>query len=137
MTGAFTPIVTVQDSDGSSANLPISDYIGNPPPTVATAASAAVSTDGTTVALSAVGADHLGESYLTYTWDTLSIPAGAGLPTFSANDDNAAKNSTATLSGAGDYTFEVTITNQSGLSITSDVDVTVAQIPATLSIRVN
>jgi hypothetical protein len=48
---------------------------------------------------------------------------------FSANGTNAAKNTTATFTAAGNYNFTVTITNQSGLSAVSSVSV-----PVTLGI---
>ena len=93
-------------------------------PTVATPASATPSpVTGTTTALSVLGADASGESNLTYTWATTGTPPAA--VTFSANGTNASKNTTATFSKAGNYNFQVTITNAVGLSITSNVSVTV------------
>ena len=80
----------------------------------------------TTVNLSVLGADSGGESSLTYTWVATAYP-GASAPTFSGNGSNAAKNTTATLSGgAGTYGFTVTITDAVGLSVTSSATVTVA-----------
>ena len=82
-------------------------------PTVATAAAAAPATvTGTTTALSVLGADDAGESNLTYTWATTGTPPAA--VTFSANGSNAAKNTTATFTKAGSYTFQVTITDAGG-----------------------
>ena len=97
-------------------------------PTVATAASATPSpVTGTTTALSVLGADDGGEASLTYTWAATSKPSGAADPTYTANGSNAAKNTTATFSKAGSYTFQVTITDAGGLSTTSTVSVTVNQ----------
>jgi hypothetical protein len=97
---------------------------GNQAPTVATPASATPSpVTGTTTSLHVLGADDGGESNLTYAWAS-SGPAGV---TFSANGTNAAKDVTATFSKAGSYTFVVTITDAGGLSVTSAVNVTVAQ----------
>ena len=80
----------------------------NQPPTVATAASASPSpVTGTTCNLSVLGADVSGESNLTYTWATTGTPPAA--VNFSANGSNAAKNTTATFSKAGNYSFQVTI----------------------------
>src|SRR2546430_2692128 len=53
-----------------------------------------------------------------------STPAAVG---FSVNDTNAARNTTATFGKAGAYVFVVTITDASGLSVTSTVSVTVKQ----------
>jgi len=102
-------------------------------PTVVTAAAGTVATSGTTIALSVLGAGEFGASDLTYTWAATQIPTGAGSPTFSVNSTNAAKASSATVDFPGAYTFEVTITDGAGLSTTSDVNVTVNQVP-TLSV---
>ena len=75
---------------------------------------------GMTTVLSALGADSTtAETNLTYTWSVLSKPSGAANPTFSINGSNAAQNTTATFSGFGLYTFEVTIADPLGNSITS------------------
>ena len=73
-----------------------------------------------TVGLSVLGADDGGEANLTYTWAATALPSGAVTPTFSINTTNAAKNTTATFSMAGD-TFTVTITDAGGLTATSSV----------------
>ena len=100
--------------------------VTNQPPTVATAASATPSpVTGTTCNLSVLGADDAGESNLTYTWATMGSPPAA--VAFSLNGSNAAKNSTATFSKAGNYSFQVTITDAGGLTVTSSVNVTVSQ----------
>ena len=65
------------------------------------------------------------KSNLTYTWATTGTPPAA--VSFSANGSNAAKNTTATFSKAGSYGFQVTITDDGGLSTTSSVTVTVNQ----------
>ena len=103
---------------------------GDAAPTVASAAAATPSTiTGTTTALSVLGADSDGggESNLIYTWVTTSAPTGVPTPSFSANGTNAAKAMTATFHHAGAYTFTVTITDSSGLSVASSVNVTVNQ----------
>jgi hypothetical protein len=99
----------------------------NAPPTVVTPASASPATvTGKTTALSVRADADGGEANLTYTWAMLSGPAGAQ-PTFSANGTNAAKDATVTFNRAGSYVFRVTITDAGGLSVTSDVAVTVVQ----------
>ena len=95
-------------------------------PSVATpaAASPAVVT-GTTTDLSVLGADDAGEETLTYAWSA----TGPGAVVYSGNNSNAAKNTTATFTQAGEYEFTATITNPtSGASTTSVVNVTVAQV---------
>ena len=105
----------------------------NAAPTVATAAAATPATvTGTTTALSVLGADDAGESNLTYTWATTGTPPAA--VTFSDNGDNTAKNTTATFSQAGNYTFQVTITDMGGLTATSSVDVTVSQTLTSITV---
>ena len=108
-----------------SANVTIT----NAAPTVATAAGASPATViGTTTNLSALGADADGggEPSLTYTWAATTIPSGATAPTYSANGTNAAKNTTATFTSNGAYTFTVTIADAGGLTVTSAVNVTVS-----------
>jgi hypothetical protein len=87
---------------------------------------------GTTTSLSVLGADDGGEANLTYTWSLVGTPP-AGV-TFSANGTNAAKNTVATFSKAGVYTFRVTIQDLDGLSTTSTVSVTVNQTLTTIQI---
>jgi hypothetical protein len=100
-------------------------------PTVATAASASPSVlTGTTTALSVLGAFPGGqESNLTYYWSVVSGPDA----TFSTNYANAAKNTTATFSAVGSYTFRATIQN-GGASVSSDVSVTVQQTLTTIAV---
>ncbi|MGA2254677.1 MAG: C2 family cysteine protease [Thermoguttaceae bacterium] len=100
------------------------------PPAVAKAASASVNSagcvTGTTTALSVLGSDVHGESSLVYEWTVTSAPGGGGAR-FSANGTNAAKNNTVTFNEAGVFGITVTIVDGTGLSVTSNVKVTVAQ----------
>jgi hypothetical protein len=107
----------------------------NQAPTVATPAAANPSpvVTGTTTALSVLGADDGGEGNLTYTWAVTAKPAGTADPTFSVNGTNAAKATTATFSGGGQYAFQVTIADAQGASVTSSVSVAVDQAPAITS----
>jgi subtilase family serine protease len=113
------------------ANLVVAGLVGSTSssgqgPTVVTQASATPSTvTGTTTGLTVSATDPAGATKLTYTWSVTAEPAGAAAPSFSANGTNAAQNSTATFHKAGSYTFQVTITDPSGLTATSSVSVTV------------
>jgi aryl-phospho-beta-D-glucosidase BglC (GH1 family) len=113
--------------DGSSSpppSPPPSPPSSNQPPTVATPASASQSpVTGASVDLSVLGTDTDGGSDLTYTWSTTGTPPAP--VSFSVNGSNAAQNTAATFSAAGQYTFQVTITDPAGLSVTSNVSVTV------------
>lgn len=101
----------------------------NQPPTVATPASATPDpVTGTTTALSVLGADDGGESALTYTWSA----TGPAPVTFSASGTNAAKNTTATFTQAGAYTFQVVIAGAQNLTAASQVSVTVNQTAMTV-----
>jgi hypothetical protein len=103
--------------------------VANDAPTVQTAAAAlgnpVVNSDKVT--LSVLGADDHGEANLTYTWSATTAPAGVAAPTFSANGTNGSKSSVATFYGPGSYQFTVTITDSSGKSVASVVNVTVAE----------
>ena len=134
-TSDASPPVTFDDFDGAIADVRIyntalsSSAISGleaTPPTVATPAAATPATaTGTTAALSVLGADDAGESTLTYTWTTVGTPPAA--VSFSANGSNAAKDTTATFTAAGTYSFLVTVTNIAGLTAASSVNVTVTQ----------
>jgi hypothetical protein len=94
--------------------------------TVAAAPTATLdSSTHTTATLNVLGADSEGESALTYTWTTLGTPPAD--VTFSDNSTNTAKSTTATFMAAGVYQFQVTITDENGLSTTADVTLAVAQ----------
>jgi hypothetical protein len=126
-----------------SYSMTVVDLAPDQAPTVAVAAAASPNpVTGKTTALSVLGADDDGESSLTYTWATTGIPPAP--VSFSINGTNAAKNTTATFAKAGAYSFLVTITDSSGLSVTSNVNVTVDQTmttikvsPSTVTIKVN
>jgi fibronectin type 3 domain-containing protein len=113
-----------------TANVTVDTHV----PTVATEAVAMPTpVVGTSTALSVLGADIEGEANLNYTWTATVFPDGAA-PTYSLNGTNAAKNTTATFSKAGDYTFQVTIADAVGLSITSTVVVTVNQTVTSIAV---
>ena len=120
--------VTVSDGLTSTTGDVTVTVTGTPinqPPTVVTPAKAnPTPVSGITTNLSVLGADDDGESNLTYTW-TVVPPAGTLPPTFNANGTNAAKNTVATFSKAGVYTFQCMISDAGGLSVTSSVNVTV------------
>jgi hypothetical protein len=99
----------------------------NLPPTITTGAAAVpLTVTGASTALTVAAADDAGEAALTYTW---SYTGGSFLTpvSFSENGTNAAKASTATFTGAGNYTFTVTVRDAESLSATSSVDVIVEQ----------
>jgi C1A family cysteine protease len=103
------------------------------PPTVATAASASPSpATGTTCNLSVLGADDNGEQNLTYSWSTTGTPPAA--VSFGANNSNSAKNTVATFTKAGSYSFLVTIKDAKTQQVTSSVTVSVNQTPASITV---
>jgi hypothetical protein len=125
---------TVRAASGSvsgSANVTVIDAA----PTVLIGATATPNpvVDDSTI-LSVLGADDGGESNLTYTWMATAKPTGSD-PSFSANGTNGSKTSIVTFDKAGNYTFQVTISDGT-LSATSSVNVTVDQtlVPPALPI---
>jgi polysaccharide biosynthesis protein PslG len=103
--------------------------VTTPSPTVAVAASATPNpVTGNMTSLSVLGADNAGESNLSYTW-AVNGPSGVA---FSTNGSNAAKNTTATFSQPGAYTFVATMANRSGLTASSNVTVIVNQTLTTI-----
>ncbi len=107
------------------------DSIGQLPTVVTPAAASPSTVTDTSTDLSVLGNTVAGEENLTYTW-TVSGPADVS---FSANGDNAAKNTTATFGAAGEYEFTVVIENTLVQAITtSSVLVTVEQTVAGVAV---
>ena len=125
-TSSGGPYTVTATSGSKSGTASVTVTQATIPPTIATAAAASPNpVTGTTAALSVLGADDGGEANLTYTWATTGTPPAS--VTFSANGSNAAKNTTATFTKAGSYSVQVTVKDQSGLTATSSVTVTVNQ----------
>lgn len=106
----------------AAATKVITVNVVNQAPSVSVAAGAAA-TSPTTQALSVGATDDGGESNLVYTWAATTAPAPV---TFSSNSTNAAKNTTATFTRAGNYVFTVTIRDSQNLTTTSTASVNVA-----------
>ena len=124
--GQSTPVtIVLRRPGGAVISTTFSDDAGvNNPPTIATVAFASPSTvTGSSTALSVLGADDGGEANLTYTWTTTGTPPAS--VSFSANGTNGAKNTTATFTAAGSYSFQVTVKDQGNLTAASAVGVTV------------
>lgn len=139
--GTYSFVVTIRDAGGLSVTSSVAvtvNPLATQAPTVATPASASPAVvTGKTTTLSVLGADDGGEASLRYSWAMLSKPAGAADPIFSINGTNGAKNTIVTFSKAGTYTFQVTITDAAGLSVTSTVSVTVNQTLTTITVTPN
>jgi hypothetical protein len=119
-----------RESPSNPPFLVLSSENNNTAPTVAVPASAwpSVVERGYTV-LRAVGADDTGEINLTYTWQTIGTPP-APVRYNDANGSNQGGTYTlAYFSAPGSYDFRVTIADSQGLSVTSDVSVTVQLNP--------
>jgi hypothetical protein len=134
--GLFTAAATAGTFTVTATSGGISGSAGvtvNTAPTIAAEASATPNpVTGTTAALSVLGDDNAGESNLTYAWAVAGTPPAA--VAFSSNGVNAAKNTTATFTKAGAYSFLVTVTDAGGLTATSSVAVTVEQTLASIAI---
>ena len=125
-TSAGGPYTVTAQSDGVSGTATVSIAVRNLEPTIRTPATVAPNpVTANTASLSVLGDDDAGEANLIYTWATTGAPPAA--VTFSANGSNAAKNTTVTFTKAGDYTFQVTVRDQAGLTATSSASVSVDQ----------
>lgn len=85
----------------------------------------------TSARLSVVGADDQPEAALTSTW---SLASGPGAVTFSPNGTNAAKQTTATFSRAGEHVLRVLVTDAQGQSAASTVRVVVQASLTTIAV---
>jgi hypothetical protein len=139
----FIPVTrTLTVAGVAPASQDFTTTVVNLPPTVVSAATATPNpvTTGTTAQLAVLGADDSGQAALTYTW---SLPPNGWPLSFSANGTNAAKNTTVTFTGTGNYPLECIISDPGGLSVRSQVVVQVQQLatgltisPATASVSV-
>lgn len=116
---------------GVGANIYRVRYVGNvggQVPSIDTPAAATPNpvTIGNTVALSVLGADDGGENNLVYTWGLQGSPPAP--VTYSANANNAAKNTVATFTANGSYTFYVAARDAGGQSAISTVTVNVTSV---------
>ena len=120
------PYTVTAGSGAVNGTATVSVAIPNVGPTISSpAASTPTPVTGNTSLLSVLGDDDAGEANLTYTWAPSGTPPAA--VTFSTNGTHAAKNTTATFTKSGNYTFQVTVADQPGLTATSSVSVTVNQ----------
>ncbi|HEX2959156.1 MAG TPA: malectin domain-containing carbohydrate-binding protein, partial [Chitinispirillaceae bacterium] len=125
-TSEGSPYTVIATSGNVSDTAIVTVIRVNLAPTIVTAATATSDpVTGTTTTLSVLGNDDNDESNLTYTWTTSGVPPAA--VNFSNNGTNAAKNTLATFTRAGVYTFAATIRDQENLAVTSMVTVTVNQ----------
>ncbi len=114
-----------RESASNRPFLTLSTDNENEAPTVAMPASATptIVERGSTT-LRALGADDTGEINLTYTWQTVGTPP-APVRFTDANGLNQGQYMPASFVAPGLYDFRVTISDSQGLSVTSDVSVTV------------
>lgn len=117
------PHTVTATQGGRSATAQITISAGTPPVVATPAAAAQNPVTGTSVALSVAGSDDGGAAAILYTWAAMAPVAPV---TFSANGTNAARNTTATFTRAGQYTFVVTLRDGVGLTSSSTVVVDVA-----------
>jgi hypothetical protein len=94
-------------------------------PTITSPASATPNpVTGTSTGVSVQASENGSASGLSYAWSVTAYPSGARLPTFA---NGGAASTTATFYQAGNYAFQVSVTDTAGHSATSSVNVTVNQ----------
>jgi len=86
---------------------------------------------GTTGTVSILGNDPAGEATLTYVWSA----SGPAPVVFTPNGTNAAKNSTATFTAPGHYTFTVTFTDAHGFTASRQVSTDVVRTYASFAVQ--
>lgn len=114
------------------ATLQLTVTGGSTAPRIATEASSMPATiSGTTARLTVLGVDDQPESALSYTW---SVESGPGPVTFAPNGTNAAKQTTATFTRAGEYVFRAIVTDGQSQSAASTVRVPVLAGMASIAV---
>lgn len=99
----------------------------NAAPAIVTPAAATLNQAKTGATLAVAASDDTGEAGLVYTWETVTIPAGATL-TFANNGTNAAKNQQVSFTHAGVYQLKVTALDAGNKEVTSTLQVTVDEV---------
>ena len=116
-------------ANGSRGNFTatISGTTSVAPPVVAVPAAASAGPDpDRTARVSVLGESIAGETLIRYAWSA----SGPGPVVFAASGDNAAKATIATFTRAGSYLITATMTDPSGLVVTSSVTHLVAAVLA-------
>ncbi len=124
----------LQAQDGTSIpvtliGLPVTANVtvaSNAAPSISSAGALPSVVTGTQTALHITATDDGGEPALTYIWEVQTAPAGGGA-TFSPNNANTAKASTATFSAAGTYVLRAKALDSAPLTTFQDVTVLVNQ----------
>ena len=127
------PFTVTAAAGGASGTAVVSIQHANTAPVIATAGANPATVTGTTSALSVSASDDGGEAGLNYTWAVTGAPSG-GSASFSVNGSNAAKNTTATFTKAGAYTFSITAKDGGNLTASASVNVTVAQTATNITV---
>jgi hypothetical protein len=126
--GGSATITAATDTLSATANVSIAG------PTIVQPACVTYQNDAARYAyLYVTASDTASSSSPTYTWTTTAAPAGAAAPTFS-NVTSIGNYTRATFHAAGQYTFQVTVTDAAGLSATSSVKATVAQVASQIAV---
>jgi hypothetical protein len=121
---------------GSGRNGGVDNLVFDDAPPVITSATATPSTvTGVSTLLSASATDtKTASSSLLYTWTATTLPTGAAAPKFTANNTNAAQNTTAYFTATGSYVFTVAVTDGASLVSNQTVAVTVSQTSSGITV---
>jgi len=132
-TSPGTPGLADVSVSSGSIHKTTSVTIANATPTVVIPANASETiVAGTTTNLSVLGADDGGEPNLIYAWSTTgTVPAAVS---FSSNNTNASKNTTAAFAAPGTYHLLATIIDAQGASVTSSVTVQVVSTYSAITV---
>lgn len=123
---------TITATDGMAMGT-IQVLVDSAPVLARPAAAKATTVSGRTIDLSVLGDDDGGESGLRYTWSSTGTPPST--PTYAPAPGNAAKNTVATVSKLGSYTFVCRIADAGGRFVDSNsVSVSVVQGTTTITV---
>ncbi len=129
--GSYVFTLTVTDNHGltNSSNVTVTVNPANTPPTVSAGSTQTITLPTSSASLSGTAAGTNGATISTYAWTQLSGPSTAGM----SSPALAATNVTSLV--AGSYSFTLTVTDNHGLTNSSNVSVTVnpANTPPTVS----
>ena len=135
--GPVTLTLTVNDNNGEyivedMTTLTIFDPNTNVAPTIDNISGDITVKERTSVTLTAIASDHNTGDILTYLWDDSALPAD--IVVTGENDKSMRFTAPGIQSGTRSFEFTLTVTDQGGLTATSDVvTVTVEDVPLEVS----
>ncbi|VEP17781.1 Outer membrane adhesin like proteiin (fragment) [Hyella patelloides LEGE 07179] len=120
--GNYTVTLTVEDENGASTSQTLDIVVNNVAPAIASIDGATTAEEGETITYTASVSDP-GDDELTYNWSVNGSPIEGNSPTIDP-----------TFTDNGTYNLSLTVTDDDGAATTSELEVTVNNVPPLIEI---